>query len=266
MTAFADQLVTADRRQAGRTRRVLRQFFVPIILLVFWQVARWSDILPDYLVSPAEIATTGAAMVLDGELTRNLSISLFRCYSGFLLGSALGVVLGVLVGRWSLLRATIDPLVSITYPAPKIAIFPILTVWLGLGDTSKIALIAISVFYPAYIHAFQGSALVPGIMVSAARTMGASRLAIAWRVILPAATPSILAGLRVSLGLSFIMLFAAELAASDRGLGRLIADAQMYQRFDIMFVAVFSIAAFGFGSDRMLSAVKRRYFSRHGVL
>jgi ABC-type nitrate/sulfonate/bicarbonate transport system permease component len=163
-----------------------------------------------------------------------------------------------------LARALVDPLVSVSYPVPKIAIFPIMSVWLGLGDPAKIALIALSVFYPAYINAYQGAVLVKPLLVSVARTVGASRLRIFTQVVLPAAMPSILVGLRVSLGLSFIMLFAAELAATDRGLGRLVADAQVYQRFDIMFVAIFAIALFGFLSDRALLFIRRRYFSRHG--
>ncbi len=241
-----------------------RVLILPVLIAIVWQAGSEFSLLPVYLVPPSVIARTGFSMIMSGELERNAAVSLYRCYVGFVLGSACGVALGLFTGRSTRARAVIDPLVSVTYPAPKIAILPILMVWFGLGDASKIALIAISVFYPAYISAYQGAVGVRPLLVEAAETMGAGRLRILACVIIPAAMPSILVGLRVALGLSFIMLFASELAGANTGLGHLIIDAQSFQRFDIMFVAVFTIGAFGFCSDRALLFVRDRYFAHHG--
>jgi sulfonate transport system permease protein len=264
MSALSQKKRAGAMSEKRASARVLRFGLLPVALLILWQAGAGLGLLPVYLVAPSAIAETAWAMLLKGELGRNLGVSLLRCYGGFAIGAGTGVALGLLTGRSASARALIDPLVSVTYPAPKIAILPILMVWLGLGDASKIALISISVFYPAYINAFQGAVSVKPVLIAAARTMGAGRLTILARVVAPAAMPSILIGLRVALGLSFIMLFAAELAGADKGLGRLIVDAQMFQRFDIMFVAVFAIALFGFASDRFLLTLRDRFFSHHG--
>jgi ABC-type nitrate/sulfonate/bicarbonate transport system permease component len=136
-------------------------------------------------------------------------------------------------------------------------------VWLGLGDASKITIIALSVFYPVYIGAFQGAVSVNPLLIWSARTFGASRLRIFMRVIVPASLPPMFAGLRIGLAISFILLFATEMVSSNQGLGYLIVEAQQFQRFDIMFVAVAAIGFFGFTSDRLLMAAQRRMLAYH---
>jgi ABC-type nitrate/sulfonate/bicarbonate transport system permease component len=248
---------------ARSLQSVVRVLAVPVLLLIAWEAAFQADQLPSYLVGPSAIGATAYRMAADGELWRHAGISLLRAYTGFVLGAAAGIAIGLPVALSRALRSFCDPLVSLTYPVPKVAILPILMVWLGTGDASKIATIALSVFYPVYINAYQGALSVNPVLISAARTFGASGPRIFFQVMVPASLPSIFVGLRVGLGLSFILMFASELVSASQGLGYLIVQAQMFQRFDIMFVAVVTIGICGFASDRLLLAVRRAYFSHH---
>jgi ABC-type nitrate/sulfonate/bicarbonate transport system permease component len=253
-------MTAAGARSLQSTIRVLA---LPLLLLLAWEAGYQTHRLPSYLVGPSAIAATAYQMAADGELWKHAGISLLRSYAGFVLGAAAGIAVGLPVALSGVLRGFCDPLVSLTYPVPKVAILPILMVWLGTGDASKIAIIALSVFYPVYISAYQGALSVNPLLISAARTFGAGAFRIFLQVMIPASLPAIFVGLRVGLGLSFILLFASELVSANRGLGYLIVQAQMFQRFDIMFVAVATIGACGFVSDRLLLAIRRTYFSHH---
>jgi ABC-type nitrate/sulfonate/bicarbonate transport system permease component len=244
---------------------VARTLVVPAAAMALWELFARIGLLPSYLVGPSGILMTAAQMIASGELWAHLAASLLRCYSGFALGALLGAAAGLLAGVSTRLRSLLDPLVSLSYPVPKVAILPILMVWLGLGDASKITIIALSVFYPLYINAYQGALSVNPLFVWSARTFGAGRLRIFMQVIIPASLPPIFAGLRIGLAISFILLFAAEMVSANQGLGYLIVQAQQFQRFDIMFVAVATIGFFGFVSDRLLIFAQRRLLAYHFV-
>jgi len=197
-------------------------------------------------------------MATSGELWPHVWSSMIRAYGGFALGAFAGVFLGLFAGVSRAAGMFLDPLVSLTYPVPKIVLLPILVVWLGFGDASKIATIAISVFFPVFINAFAGTRAVPRLYVWAARNMGARPGRTFFRVVLPAAMSHVLAGIRVGLALAFVVLFAAELFGASSGLGYLIGRAEESGRFDLMFVAILAITFIGFASDRAFVALRRR--------
>jgi ABC-type nitrate/sulfonate/bicarbonate transport system permease component len=153
-----------------------------------------------------------------------------------------------------------DPLISLTYPVPKIAILPVLIVWFGISDTSKIVLILISCFYPCFIAALYGVRAADQTWIWAAQNMGASGWQVFWKVIVPAAAPQIFAGLRVALALAFILMFSSEMIGSSNrtGLGFLILNAEAGGRFDAIFAAILAIGILGFVCDRLLLAVRNR--------
>jgi ABC-type nitrate/sulfonate/bicarbonate transport system permease component len=136
---------------------------------------------------------------------------------------------------------------------------PVFMLWFGIGDLSKILIIALACFYPAFINAYYGAKATPRILVWSARNMGASDARIFRRVVLPAALPLIFAGLRVSLALSFIVMFATEMINARSGLGHLIREAENGLRFDLMYVSLLSIAILGYAGDRLLR-FSRKYF------
>ncbi|MGH7783752.1 MAG: ABC transporter permease, partial [Candidatus Binatia bacterium] len=168
------------------------------------------------------------------------------------------VATGLLAGVFRQVEEFYDPIISITYPVPKIAMLPILFAWLGIGDQSKIAIITVAVFYPMFIAAYYGAKGATKIHIWSARNMGATRYTVFWKIIVPSALPQIFLGLRVALALSLVVMIAAELVVSNTGLGFLIVQAEAGLRFDVMYVAIVVTALVGFFSDRALLVIRRR--------
>jgi len=232
---------------------------IPILgVLTLWQALALAGWLPDYIVPPHVIVREMARLLASGELLVHARDSLIRAYLGFVLGAGLGTILGLMAGTVRGVASFLNPLVSLTYPIPKVAVLPLFVVWFGIGDTSKVMIILLACFYPAFISALYGAGAVPPRYVWAARNTGAGRWRIFWRVIVPASAGHWFAGLRIGLALAFVLLFAAEMVGARSGLGFLIISAEASVRFDLMFVAIATIAILGFASDRLLEWVHRR--------
>jgi ABC-type nitrate/sulfonate/bicarbonate transport system permease component len=225
---------------------------------VLWQLAALRG-LPDYLLSPLDIGKHFIAALGTRELYVDAWASLVRAIPGFAIGTLVGVALGLAAGIARNFEEMLSPLVFLTYPVPKIVMLPVFMLWFGIGDLSKILIIALACFYPTFINAYYGARATPRILVWSARNMGASEPQIFRRVVLPAALPFIFAGMRVSLALSFIVMFATEMINARSGLGHLIREAENSLRFDLMYVSLLSIAILGYAGDRLLR-LSRRYF------
>jgi ABC-type nitrate/sulfonate/bicarbonate transport system permease component len=254
-------------------RRIVEALALPLLVVAAWQVLATVGWLPAFLVSPAVVLAEFFGLLRTGELVGHARESLYRSFAGFALGAFFGVGLGLLSGVSGKLARFFDPLISLTYPVPKIAILPVLIVWFGISDTSKIVVIMISCFYPCFIAALYGVRAVDTAWVWAARNMGANARQVFFKVIVPAAAPQIFTGLRVALALAFILMFSSEMIGSSNrtGLGFLILNADTAGRFDRMFAAVLAIAILGFASDRLLLWIRGRLLAgqlvaeaRHG--
>ncbi len=231
---------------------------VPLAILVLWEAYARFGAAPRYLVAPSVILETLWQMSASGAIFLHAGKSLARAGAGFVLGSCLGVAAGLAAGAIRPVENFCDPIVSLTYPVPKIALLPLIFSWFGIGDLSKIVIITMAVFYPVFIASFYGAKNVERVLVWSARNMGASRVQLFCRVIAPAALPQIFNGLRIGLALSFIIMVTSELVAANAGLGYLIGAAQESLRFDIMYVALLVIGVLGFAADRSLRALRRR--------
>lgn len=231
-------------------------------LLGLWQFA-WTSGRPEYVLEPSEIVTHFVAALGSGELLGHLGASLLRSVPGFLLGTGLGIALGLLAGVARGLDEMLSPIIFLTYPVPKIILLPIVMVWFGIGDVSKVIIIALACFYPAFINAYYGAKATPTILVWSGLNMGAGRWQIFRKVVFPSALPLIFAGVRVSLALSFVLLFAAEMINARSGLGYLIKQAENSLRFDLMYVAILAIAIAGSLSDGLLRLARRRVLAWH---
>jgi ABC-type nitrate/sulfonate/bicarbonate transport system permease component len=237
-------------------------------LLLLWQITASLGLLPAYLTSPLVIAREFAALAAGGDLLRHSAVSLYRSLAGLALGALAGIGIGLWAGTSRPVAGFFEPLVSLTYPVPKVAFLPVLLVWFGISDTSKIVLIALSCFYPCYIAALYGVRAVEPVWIWAAQNMGARPRRVFFKVIVPAAAGHIFGGLRVSLALAFILMLASELIGSSNrlGLGFLVLSADAGGRFDVMFAAILAIAILGFGADRLLLWLRRRLLPGHVVL
>ncbi|MFB6222971.1 MAG: ABC transporter permease [Haloarcula sp.] len=229
-----------------------------IVLLLLWQVLGSLGALPTYVPAPTTIVSHLGKMWNDGILVENSWATLQLVYVGFIGGSTLGIILGVLTGRIAIFGKLFDPVVSVTYPVPKIALFPIFVIWFGIGFMSKAIVVFLAAFYPVYIHTFDGVRGVPDLHIWSARNFDASRIQILTEVVIPDSLPQILSGLRVALALSFIVVFSAELIQSDLGLGQLALQARQFNNYELMFSAISMIALFGVIHDRLLLLVRRR--------
>jgi NitT/TauT family transport system permease protein/sulfonate transport system permease protein len=238
----------------------LRPFGGPLALLAaigLWQ-GLWLTGLPDFVLSPVEVARHFVRAVVTGELLPHVGASLVRSLPGFVLGTAVGVGLGLLAGVARGFDQLLSPVVFLTYPVPKIVMLPIFMLWFGIGDLSKVLVIALACFYPSFVNAYYGARATPTILVWSARNMGAGRWQVFRKVVLPGALPLVLAGVRVSLALSFILLFSTEMINARSGLGSLIRQAESSLAFDLMYVSIVAIAILGWAGDRLLGAIRAR--------
>jgi len=237
-----------------------RRLVGPLALLgavALWQLL-WMAGLPDFVLSPAEVATHFIEALSSGELLPHVAASLVRSLPGFALGTAAGIALGLGAGAARALDQLLSPVVFLTYPVPKIVFLPIFMLWFGIGDLSKVLIIALACFYPSFVNAYYGARATPTILVWSALNMGAGRGQIFRKIVVPAALPLIFAGIRVSLALSFILLFSTEMINARSGLGFLIRQSENSLRFDLMYVAILAIAILGYASDQLLRLVRRR--------
>ncbi len=249
----------------SRAWRTVLGLVVPLVALAAWEARARLGGAPSYLIAPSVILATTWEMALSGELWQHTQASLLRTIGGYAIGGSAGIAMGLLAGIARPVERFYDPIVSLTYPVPKIVVLPILIAWLGAGDASKIAVITAAVFYPTFINALYGAKGVNKLYVWSARNMGAGPLRVFAKVILPASLPSVLTGLRIGLALAFIVTVAAEMQNSRSGLGHLIMAAEDSMRFDLMYAAIIAIALIGFAGDRLLVTLRRRALAGQAI-
>jgi ABC-type nitrate/sulfonate/bicarbonate transport system permease component len=243
--------------------------FAPVVLLLaIWEIA--ARILNDPLSLPTlgAVLTKWWEMLSSGELIPHILVSTGRSLAGFAVAAVLGIAIGLAMGRSQMLERSLNPLISFTYPVPKIGLLPLFILWFGLGEQMKVIVIFTAAIYPVIINTFTGIRGVPRVLVWRARTFGASTREILFRVVLPAALPHILSGLRLAMGISWIVLFAAEMVAAPTGLGFLILYSEQIFQTDVVFVALLTIALLGFLFDRFILLISHRlcdwYFRQAG--
>ena len=217
-----------------------------VVLLFLWEAASRLGLMPRlFLPAPSACAERGWELLRSGVLLQHVAASLRRIVSGFLLGSLVGVLVGVGTGFFSRFRAIGSPLIAATYPIPKIAILPLLILWLGIGEPPKIAVIAIGVFFPLAINTHAGILACDPSLLRAGVSFGATRWDLVRKVLLPAALPMIFAGLRLGAGVALLLVVSAELIAADSGLGFLILNAADLLQTEDLMVGLAVLSALG---------------------
>jgi len=192
-------------------------------ILVLWELVSHSGIVSDlYLPSPTAIIGTCWEMLFSGELIVNLTASLYRIGVGYVLGSTVGIILGLIVGFSKLAEAVGNPIIYALYPIPKIALLPLIILWLGIGELSKVTIISLGVFFPVVINTYSGVKNVDPLLIKVAVSFKASRLSLIRKIILPSALPVVFAGLKLAAGTSLLLLVAAEMIAAKEGIGSMI--------------------------------------------
>jgi sulfonate transport system permease protein len=246
--------------RAARTSRALSPtlagWILPLVLVGAWEAAsRAGLVASNHLPAPSTVAVTILHLAQSGDLTSHLAATLGRLGLGFLLGAAAGTVAGVLTGASRTLRLLVDPLFQGLRSVPSIAWVPLFILWLGIFEASKVALIAVGVFFPVYLNLMSGIAGVDRKLIEVGRAHRLSHLELIRRVLLPASLPAYIVGLRGGLGLGWMFVAAAELMGASEGLGFLLVDGQQTGRPAVVIAAILLFALLGKVSDIALARI-----------
>lgn len=240
-----------------------------VLLTVWWAVAALQLISPLFLPPPEQvlqklIAIAGPQGFMDATLWQHLSASLARILVALLAAVFIGVPVGIAMGLNATVRGILDPIIELYRPVPPLAYLPLMVIWFGIGETSKILLIYLAIFAPVAMSALAGVKSAQQVRLRAAQSLGASRRQVLWYVILPGALPEILTGLRIGLGVGWSTLVAAELIAATRGLGFMVQSAGEFLATDVVLAGIAVIAIIAFVLELGLRALQRRLTPWHG--
>jgi ABC-type nitrate/sulfonate/bicarbonate transport system permease component len=207
---------------------------------------------------PSVIAQHVGTILATGSFAQPMASTLYLLAVAYCIGCLLAIGTGLLMGRFRVVHGLLEPLVEVLRPMPKPALLPPLMLFLGLGDTMKLTVIALGVFFPVLINTIQGVRGTDPVMVDTARTFQHPRPAQLWKVVLPAAMPMILAGMRIALGLGLILVVIAEMLAGTGGIGFLIIDMQRSFRIPDMYAWIVILAVLGYGLNEAFQRIERR--------
>jgi ABC-type nitrate/sulfonate/bicarbonate transport system permease component len=243
------QTIAAGQRAAmsARARDRLLNVISPLALLLLWELcARFHFIDTRFFPAPSSVFATLIEMLRSGDLLAHTAISLQRLAYGTIVGALPALILGIAMGLNRPIRALFDPLIAATYPVPKSAILPLALLIFGLGEGSKIFMVAIGVFFPMVINTTTGVLGISKIYLDVGRNYKASRWNTFWTIALPGALPVIVTGLKLGIGIGLVLIAVAEMVGARSGLGYLIWSAWSTFAVEEMYVGLFAIAIIGF--------------------
>ena len=235
------------------------RFLVPVLILLGWQALdSFGWINSRLMPSPVMVAAAFWQLLVTGQLLGNLWVSLVRVMFGLGIGVALGTVFGLFAGLSRFGENTVDSTLQMVRTLPHLALIPLFILWFGIGETPKIALIALGSVFPIYLNLFAGIRAVDRKIIEAASTLDLTRAEIIWNVILPGALPSFLVGLRYAVGIAWLTLVVAEQVNASSGIGYLVMNARDFLETDVIFVGLIIYAILGLTTDQMVRAIERR--------
>jgi NitT/TauT family transport system permease protein len=261
--------------------RTMHATIVPVVVLIIWEaLTRSGFINPHILPAPSQVLlkwieylkpleqydpakTNYFAWFFSGELPHDALASVIRVVGGFGIGAGLALPLGLLMGGSARVYKLMNPLVQLLRPIPPIAYIPLAILWFGLGNPPAFFLISLGAFFPVLMNTISGVRTVDLIYIRAARNLGASGATLFLRVILPAATPHILTGLRVGIGVAFIVVIVAEMIAVNNGLGFRILEAREFMWSDKIIAGMITIGLLGLAIDTGMDRVNRYLLRWH---
>ena len=238
-------------------RRIL-PWIVFFILIAAWQAASSAGLLPPlFMPSPASVVRAFGELWSNGTLVENVVASLKRLIPGWIIGTAVGLAAGLAMGIFSAARAGGLPIVSALFPIPKIALLPLLILWFGIGEPSKIATIALGVFFPTVISAYSACDSVPRNLIRMGQSFDLPATDIVAKIVLPGAMPGILAGFRISASVALLLLVAAEMIGAQYGIGAFVLTAGNLMQTDQLLAGVVMLSVLGLLISWGLGMVER---------
>ncbi|WP_300647942.1 ABC transporter permease [Hydrogenophaga sp.] len=249
--------------RAGISRRTywvlaLTGLFTPLVL---WAaVGIWGGIDPVFMPTPLAVLAKTWTWATETGLFEDMGISTYRVVAGFVLSAVIALPLGLLIGSFRSVQALLEPLTDFIRYMPAVAFIPLVMLWVGIGEGSKIAIIFIGTFFQMVLMVAEDVRRVPAAQVEAAQTMGASRSELIEKVILPSAKPALMDTLRITMGWAWTYLVVAELVAANSGLGYAILRAQRFLQTDTIFAGIIVIGLIGLVTDQLFRWGHRRAF------
>ncbi|HEX4411677.1 MAG TPA: ABC transporter permease [Xanthobacteraceae bacterium] len=238
--------------------------FSILIVLIGWELFARSGKVTPFMLPPFSVVLMRIySDALGGELWINLGLTIYRAMAGFFIAAVGGIVLGALMSRVRIVNWFFDPIISVGFPMPKIAFLPIIMLWFGLYDFSKISIIVFDAIFPVVTATLAGIASVDKVLLWSARNMGANEREIMWQIVLPAASPQILTGLQVALPIALIVAIIAEMAMGGYGLGGAMMTASRYANSPGVFAGIVEIAVVGYALIKAMAVIRRRLLAWH---
>jgi sulfonate transport system permease protein len=237
---------------------------LPVLILIAWQVsslAGWLSVR--VLPSPASVVRAFWTLSLSGELWQHVARSTGRALSGFALGGSLALVLGLLTGSLKIAETLLDSTLQMVRNVPPLALIPLVILWFGIVEGAKLFLVSLGVFFPIYINTFHGIRSVDAGLIEMARSYGLSGWALHRDVILPGALPSILVGVRFSLGFMWVILIVAETISAQSGIGYMTMNAREFLQTDVVLVGILLYAALGKLADLLAKGLETTWLRWH---
>ena len=230
-----------------------------LCLLAIWELICQSGVVSSlFLPAPTAIISALLQMIADGEIGVSLAASLYRILAGFFIGSLVGLAVGLVTGTSALMDKIGTPIVNAIYPIPKIALLPLFILWLGIGELSKVTIIALGVFFPVAMNTYSGVKNVDTLLLKVAASFNASWLMTMKSVVLPNALPMIFASLRLAAGTSLLLLVAAEMIAAQVGIGALILHYGDLMITDRLMAGVIVLSLLGLVFNLILQFLERK--------
>ena len=235
-----------------------------LVLLIAWELfARSGKVTPFMLPPFSAVIERIYTDAVAGDLWRNLGLTMYRALTGFLIAAVGGITLGATMARNRIVRWFFDPIISVGFPMPKIAFLPIIMLWLGLYDLSKISIVVFDAIFPVVTATLAGIAGVEKELIWSARNMGAGERELMWQIALPAALPQILTGLQVALPIALIVAIVAEMAMGGYGLGGAMMSASRFADSRGVFAGIVEIAIVGYALIKAMALIRRRLLVWH---
>lgn len=251
--------VRVKEKMQRNFRPIIYGSVLPIVLVLLWEAASRMGVVPAYqLPAPTVIVQTLREMAQDGTLWGHVGITTYRVFIGFVLGTVVAAVLGSLVGFYNKAEQLFDPMIQALRSIPSLAWVPLFILWMGIGEPSKVTMIAVGVFFPVYLNMVSGILGVDRKLIEVGTMYGLKPLQLVARVIIPASLPSFLVGLRSGLGLGWMFVVAAELMGASQGLGYLLVLGQNTLSPATIIASIILFAIIGKLSDWLLKTIETR--------
>ena len=273
MSLYPTQAIDSARAPAARrnwrpSTRAISTLTLAGVLLLWWAVTATELIEPLFLPSPGAVLSKAWLLAtqgyMDATLWQHLGASLGRIGLALFFAVLFAIPVGIAIGHNRIAQGILDPLIEFYRPIPPLAYLPLIVIWCGIGETSKVLLIYLAIFAPIAIATATGVRNVDPVRLRAAQSLGATRAQLIRHVIVPSALPEILTGIRIGLGVGWSTLVAAELIAATSGLGFMVQSAAQFLVTDVVVLGILVIALIAFGLEMGLRALQRRLVPWHG--